>query len=312
MASIFLKTSSSNNDIYIIDDYIKSLDLVRAIDKTLNIIGHYSNNEHDIISRLCHEPTQDELITYWRRLITPELDPDTGIINLSVRAYTPEMAQKLSQAILSASEALVNAMNERARLDAVKLAREEVGRAEERVRNAQIAMRKFRDNHTMFDPKMTAEGLQSLVSSLEAEATTLRTQISEAKSYMNVDAPLLKSLNQRLAAVEKQLQEEKLRVAGQSSEPGNLNALVADYEDLTMEAEFAQKQLVSAMTSLEQSRIQQMAQSRYVVAYQQPTLPDESLYPRPFLFTFYVFAGMLLFLGIVSLVWASIREHAGF
>ena len=79
-----------------------------------------------------------------------------------------------------------------------------------------------------------------------------------------------------------------------------------------MEAEFAQKQLVSAMTSLEQSRIQQMAQSRYVVAYQQPTLPDESLYPRPFLFTFYVFAGMLLFLGIVSLVWASIREHAGF
>ena len=312
LASIFLKTSSSNNDIYIIDDYIKSLDLVRAIDKTLNIIGHYSNNEHDIISRLCHEPTQDELITYWRRLITPELDPDTGIINLSVRAYTPEMAQKLSQAILSASEALVNAMNERARLDAVKLAREEVGRAEERVRNAQIAMRKFRDNHTMFDPKMTAEGLQSLVSSLEAEATTLRTQISEAKSYMNVDAPLLKSLNQRLAAVEKQLQEEKLRVAGQSSEPGNLNALVADYEDLTMEAEFAQKQLVSAMTSLEQSRIQQMAQSRYVVAYQQPTLPDESLYPRPFLFTFYVFAGMLLFLGIVSLVWASIREHAGF
>ena len=66
------------------------------------------------------------------------------------------------------------------------------------------------------------------------------------------------------------------------------------------------------MTSLEQARIQQMSQSRYVVAYQQPTLPDESLYPRPFLSTLYVFAGVLLFLGIVSLVWASIREHAGF
>ena len=173
-------------------------------------------------------------------------------------------------------------------------------------------MREFRDAHNLIDPKVTAEGLQGLVTGLEAEATTLRTQISEAQSYMKADAPLIKSLTQRLAAVEKQLDEEKLRVAGQNSTQGNLNSLVAAYEDLTIEAEFAQKQLVSAMTSLEQARIQQMAQSRYVVAYQQPTLPDESLYPRPFLFTLYVFAGLLLLMGIVSLVWASIREHAGF
>ena len=312
IASVFLKSSSSSNDVYILEDYIKSLDLARRIDASLNFIGHYADSSHDIISRLWKNPTQDELMTYWQKVITPELDPDTGIINLRVRAYTPEMAQKLSQAILSASEALVNAMNERARHDAVELAREEVSRAEERVRHAQSAMREFRDTHNLIDPKSTAAGLQELVTRLEAEATTLRTQISEAKSYMNAEAPLLKSLNQRLAAVEKQLGEEKLRVAGQSTVQGNLNSLVAEYEDLTIEAEFAQKQLVSAMTSLEQARIQQMAQSRYVVAYQQPTLPDESLYPRPFLFTLYVFAALLLLLGIVSLVWASIREHAGF
>ena len=313
LASMFLQSSgSTGNDAYIINDYIQSLDLAQDIDRELSLVAHYSSREHDRISRLWQSPTQDELSRYWRWAVVPQLNVDTGIISLEVKAYTPDMAQKLTQAVLARSEALVNAMNERARSDAVKLAREEVSRAEERVRRAQRAMREFRDAHNLIDPKMTAEGLQSLVSGLEAEATTLRTQISEAKSYMNADAPLLKSLNQRLAAVEKQLQEEKLRVAGQRPEQGNLNALVAEYEDLTLEAEFAQKQLVSAMTSLEQARIRQMAQSRYVVAYQQPTLPDESLYPRPFLFTLYVFAGMLLFLGIVSLVWASIREHAGF
>ena len=101
-------------------------------------------------------------------------------------------------------------------------------------------------------------------------------------------------------------------MAGQQSPQGNLNAIVAEYQDLTIEAEFAQKQLVSAMASLEQARIQQAAQSRYVVAYQQPTLPDESLYPRPYLFTLYIFLGTFILLGIVSLIWASIREHAGF
>ena len=313
IASMFLRTSgSTGNDAYIINDYIQSIDLAQDIDRELELVKHYSSRNHDMISRLWRNPTQDELVRYWRWAVVPQLNVDTGIISLEVKAYTPEMAQALTRAVLSRSEALVNAMNERAQNDAVALAREEVSRAEDRVRKAQSAMREFRDTHNLIDPKMTAEGLQSLVSGLEAEATTLRTQISEAKSYMKADAPLIKSLSQRLAAVEKQLSEEKLRVAGQNSVQGNLNALVADYEDLTIEAEFAQKQLVSAMTSLEQARIQQMAQSRYVVAYQQPTLPDESLYPRPFLFTLYVFAGMLLFLGIVSLIWASIREHAGF
>ena len=313
IASMFLRTSgSTGNDAYILNDYIQSLDLARDIDHELGIVTHYSNRDHDMISRLWQSPTQDELTRYWRWAVVPQLNVDTGIISLEVKAYTPEMAQKVTRAVLERSEALVNDMNERARHDAVELAREEVSRAEERVRHAQSAMREFRDAHNLIDPKITAEGLQGLVTGLEAEATSLRTQISEARSYMNDGAPLIKSLKQRLSAVEKQLAEEKLRVAGQGAPQGNLNSLVADYEDLTIEAEFAQKQLVSAMTSLEQARIQQMAQSRYVVAYQQPTLPDESLYPRPFLFTLYVFAGMLLFLGIVSLVWASIREHAGF
>ena len=313
IASMFLRTSgSTGNDAYILNDYIQSLDLARDIDRELGIVTHYSSRDHDMISRLWQKPTQDELTRYWRWAVVPQLNVDTGIISLEVKAYTPEMAQKVTRAVLERSEALVNAMNERARHDAVELAREEVSRAEERIRHAQSAMREFRDAHNLIDPKITAEGLQGLVTGLEAEATSLRTQISEARSYMNDGAPLIKSLKQRLSAVEKQLAEEKLRVAGQGAPQGNLNSLVADYEDLTIEAEFAQKQLVSAMTSLEQARIQQMAQSRYVVAYQQPTLPDESLYPRPFLFTLYVFAGMLLFLGIVSLVWASIREHAGF
>ena len=66
------------------------------------------------------------------------------------------------------------------------------------------------------------------------------------------------------------------------------------------------------MVSLEQSRIQQISKSRYIVAFQQPTLPDESLYPRPYLFTLFIFVGTLILCSILSLVWAAIREHAGF
>ena len=112
--------------------------------------------------------------------------------------------------------------------------------------------------------------------------------------------------------MESQLDQEKQRLAGLRSQEGNLNAVVGEYEDLTIEAEFAQKQLVTAMSALESARVHEVAKSRYVVAFQQPTLPDESLYPRPFLFTAYVLIGALLLLGLGSLITASIREHAGF
>ena len=302
----------AGTDPFIINDYIQSLDIVQDIDKELELIQHYTARNHDVFSRLWQKPTQDELLRYWRRVMVPQLSRDTGIISVEARAYSPEMAQKIAQAVLVRSEALVNAMNERLQNDAVELAHKEVKRAEERVKAAQRALKEFRNLHAMLDPKTTAGGLQDIVAKLEAEATALRTKIAETSAYMRDNTPVLKSLRQRLVAVESQLAREKQRVAGTSASESNLNSLVAGYEELSMEAEFAQQQLVSAMSTLETARIQQATQSRYVVAYQQPTLPDESLYPRPLLFTLYTFLSLLIALGLLSLIWASIREHAGF
>ena len=316
IASALLRSSSSTGaDAHIVVEYIQSLDIIHDIDKELGVDLHFSDKGHDVFSRLTNNPTQDEQLRYWKWAVIPALDQDTGIITLETRSTplrTPEMAQKTPAAVLARSEALVNTMNLRAREDAVSLAQSEVQRAEARVRKAQEAMRNFRDAHTLLDPRVTAAGLQGVVTELEGEAVKLRAQLAEAQSFMRSSAPATKALQTRLKAVESQLDQEKQRLAGLRSQEGNLNAVVGEYEDLTIEAEFAQKQLVTAMSALESARVHEVAKSRYVVAFQQPTLPDESLYPRPFLFTAYVFVGALLLLGLGSLITASIREHAGF
>ena len=62
IASMFLRTSgSTGNDTYIINDYIQSLDIAQDIDRELGVVAHYSSHDHDIISRLWSNPTQDEL-----------------------------------------------------------------------------------------------------------------------------------------------------------------------------------------------------------------------------------------------------------
>ena len=312
LASMLLPAGSTiGTDVNIVTEYIQSPDIMEAVDKELHIFDHFASHDYDIISRLESDATRDERLDYWQWAVKPSLDPETGIVALSVKAYEPDVAKRLAEAVLAKSEALVNAMSRRAQDDAITLAMREVKTAEGRVSKAQEAMRAFRDRSGMLDPTSTAGGLQSIVSQLESEVVKTKAQIAEASTYMSKDAPALVGLRARLAAVEKQLAAEKLRLAGESKS-GSMTSIAGEYEDLQIESDFARQQLVSAMTSLEAARVKAEAQSRYVVAFQVPVLPDESLYPRPFLFTLFVFVGALVIVGICSLIIAAVREHAGF
>mgnify|MGYP000934911732 CR=1 FL=1 len=203
IASALLRSSSSTGaDAHIVVEYIQSLDIIHDIDKELGVDLHFSDKGHDVFSRLTNNPTQDEQLRYWKWAVIPALDQDTGIITLETKAYSPEMAQKIAAAVLARSEALVNTMNLRAREDAVSLAQSEVQRAEARVRKAQEAMRNFRDAHTLLDPRVTAAGLQGVVTELEGEAVKLRAQLAEAQSFMRSSAPATKALQTRLKAAE--------------------------------------------------------------------------------------------------------------
>ena len=299
LAALFLSSGASvGADAHIVAEYIQSPDIMEAIDGEMHIFRHFSSREYDLISRLTADATRDERLSYWQWAVKPSFDPETGIIALSVKAYDPSTAKKLAEAVLAKSEALVNAMSRRAQDDATTLAMSEVKTAEARVSKAQEAMRAFRDRSGMLDPVSTASGLQGIVSQLEGEAVKVRAEIAEASTYMSKDAPALVGLRARLKAVEKQLALEKLRLAGEAR-PGSLTSFAGEYED-------------SAMTALETARVKAEAKSRYVVAFQIPALPDESLYPRPFLFTAYVLVGALVLAGLCSLIIAAVREHAGF
>lgn len=312
IASMLLSGGGSvGADAHIVAEYIQSPDIMAEIDEEMGILRHFAGREHDALSRLAADATQDKRLSYWKWAVVPTFDPDSGIIGLSVKAYDAATAQRLAEAVLARSEALVNAMSRRAQSDAVALAHAEVSTAEKRVSRAQEALRAFRDRSGMLDPVSTAGGLQGIVSQLEGEAVRLRAEIAEARSFMSDKAPAAVALRARLEAVEKQLAEEKLRLTG-AERSDSLNAVAGEYEDLLTESEFARKQLLSAMTSLEAARVKAEAKSRYVVAFQRPTLPDESLYPRPFLFAAYAFFAALVLVGLLSLIVAAVREHAGF
>ena len=313
MLSTFFRTSTSTlSDSYILQNYIASSDMIAKVDARLHIQEHYSDRTRDIWYRLTSKPTQDELLRYWSWAVTPTFDPDTSIMSVQVKAFTPQMAQAICQAILDASEELVNAMNTRARTDAISLAQLEVTRAEERIRAANEAMRRYRERTVLLDPQAVASGLYGLVNQLEGEITKTTAELAEATTYMQADSPRVVMLRNRLEVLQKQLQAEKARLASQMQGDRPLSALVSEFQSLTLEEQFAQKQLTSAMASLEAARVQAESKTLYVESFQKPIVPDESLYPRPVIFSLVFMLAATVLLGLVSLIVAAIREHAGF
>jgi len=313
MLSTFFRTNSSSlSDSYIVQNYIQSMDMIDKVDAKLHVRDHYADRSHDIWYRLTRNATQDEMLRYWSWAVVTTFDPDTSIMTVQVKAFSPQMAQSVCQAILDASEALVNAMNDRARTDAISLAQAEVSRAEARIRAAHEAMRQYRERTVILDPQAVASGLYSLVNQLEGEITKTTAELAEASTYMQADSPRVVMLQNRLAVLQKQLQSEKARLASQMQGDKPLSALVSEFQSLTLEEEFAQKQLTSAMASLETARVQAESKSLYVESFQKPMVPDESLYPRPIVFSLVFMLAAAVLLGLVSLIVAAIREHAGF
>ena len=312
LSILFSLPSSTQNDSYIVLNYIMSLDMFTKLDKKLHLREHYSDEKHDIWFRLSKKATNDETLDFWEWACEASYDPDTSILEVKVKAFSPEMALEICEEILRGSEELVNEMNVRSRQDAIYKARLEVERSEERIRQARSAMQKYRDSTVILDPNAVASGLYEVVNRLEAEITQTTAELSEAMGFMHKDSPRVRQLEMRLRVLQEQLSVEKSRLAGKMQGDQSLSKVISTFQNLALEEEFAQKQLTSAMASLEAAKVQADAQSEYVEAFSRPRLADESLYPRPVLFTMLYMITALLVLGLISLIIAAVREHAGF
>lgn len=296
-------------DSHVVQDHILSADMLQLLEKRFALRSHYQDSGADFFSRLAADATAEEFLDYYRNVVSVGFDTTTGILSLKVRAYTPEKARDLAQAILDESEQLVNRLNERSQQDSLALAHSELALAEKRLSAAREALRQLRYKTDLLSPEATAGSVHSLVSGLEAEAAKVRADLSAARTYMSEDSIQVIALKTRVQAIDRQVAAEKARLTGSGG--NTLNDVVSDFEQSTVEHEFAQKLYQSALAALETARIHAESKNRYLVAFTTPSLPEESRYPLRFLFTGLALVSFSLIYGISALVIAAIREHVG-
>ena len=303
-------------DSFAVVDYVKSRQIVRELDKQLNLRDMWSKPTIDLWYRISSDDTDEALWRQWKRMVDIEFDMSTGAIILRVRAFTPEESLRLAQAILTASEKLVNQMSVKAREDSVRFAQGEVQTAEKRLAAARIDVQDLRARTGVLDPVKEAEANLQIAAKVRADIATAAAELDAMRAGGLRSGPAYERVQARLQALQRQLKElndHQISVARGSKaedEKGSLSAVLREYEAAETERQFAEVYYTGALKALEEARGLAARQMLYTVVASQPTLADESQYPRRLIDTALGVLGLFILWIVAVLVVYAIKDHA--
>jgi capsular polysaccharide transport system permease protein len=301
--------SGSEENAYAVIDYMTSRDALSALNKGNTFSDAYGNGHGDLVSRfgaLGLQTTFEDLLRYFRRRVDVQYDTTTAITTLTVEAFTAAEAKRFNEQLLELGETRVNTMNGRAQQDTIRVAQEEVDRAEEKVRRAAAGLVNYRQQQSVFDPEKQSVLQLQQVNQIQSDLTSSKTLLAQLESVApaNPQIPVLKT---RIASLQGQIAEMSRGVTGNSA--GSLATKSAVYERLVLDRDFADRQLASSLTSLEVARGDAMRQQLYLERVAQPNTPDKAMLPHRIRNIATTLILSLVVWGALRLLISSVREH---
>lgn len=187
----------------------------------------------------------------------------------------------------------------------IRFAANEVAEAEKKARDAALALARYRNEKGVIDPEKQSTIPLQQIAKLQDELIATKAQLAQLQ-MLTRDNPQIPVLKQRIQMLESEIELESARVAGSGR---SLASKAAEFQRLALDKEFADKQLASALVSLEQARNEARRQQLYLERIAQPNLPDAAMEPRRLRNILAVFVLGLIAWGVLSMLIAGIREH---
>lgn len=298
----------SQDDTYSVHDFIRSRDALREIDQKLGFRQSFSRRDIDFLNRfpgLDLDRSFEALYRYYGTRVSVEYDTVSSISVLRVAAFTASDARDINDLLLQMGERLVNNLNIRSREDLIEVARQEVGQAQAQVTAAAAALSSFRATRGVLDPDRQGEMQLQGVDKLREQLIETQTQLAQLRR-LSPDNPQIPGLASRVEILQRSAADERAKVVGRDA---SLSAQLPDYDRLVLEKTFADRQLASALASLETARNEAHRKQLYLERLVQPNLPDTAVEPRRIRGVLTVLAFSTVLWGVVSMVLAGIREH---
>ena len=300
-------TSGNRHDQLIMREYLLSRGMAAQLDKGLGLSEHYSAWTNDPISKLSFSNSQDEFYEYFLSRVSVEYDEYSGVLIIRSQAYSPQMAQNITAQLVAAGEQFMNKSAQDLSKGQIAYLEEQVANLNRRAISARKDVVNYQNRVGIASPAGEAEAIGSIVAELEARQTQLQTELATKRAFLVDSHPAIVALEQQIAAVNAQIEQENQRLA--SPQGGRLNAKIEEIERLQARAQFAEDVYRSAITSLEQLRFESTRTIKKLSIIQAPTLPHTAELPERLRQTLVYALLAFLLAGVAQLIAMIIKDH---
>jgi capsular polysaccharide transport system permease protein len=287
--------------------YLVSHDASNALQKKLDIVSMLRRSGFDFRNWIGAHPSPESLLRYYRHHVSVSTNSNTGIVTLQVRAYRPEDARLMDEALLEQSEQLVNRFSARAEEDALRVANDQIQQTEARLETINQEMTHFRTTKQAIDPTRSSALTQQEITDFDAQLGIENEKLAEMKAVLKPDAQALRQQQERVNSLQDTLTSRQSNLVGGD---GSMAPVLGDYERLVLQQQLADKDYAAAVSALQTARLDAQRQHLYLVRVVEPNLPQKSLYPNRGLIILTVFISLCVAYGIGWLIVAGVREHA--
>lgn len=300
---------STTSDTDILYEFIQSQQLVEEIDARLDLRAMYSKPENDPYFSFSPDEPIEDLVEFWRSMVAIYYDSGTGLIELRVRAFTPEASVSVAGAILESSTALINDLSAEARADSTRYAREELNEAEDRLTEARQNLAKFRTENRIIDPSADVQGQMTVLFTLQEQLAAKYVELDLLVKNTRAGDARIDQARTEVEVIEQRIEQERRKFGLSGEGDASFSLVIAQFEALTVDLEFAQTSYLSARSSLDGAIREARQQSRYLAAYLKPTRPESAEFPQREtllgLITLFVF----LIWALLTLIYYSVRDR---
>lgn len=301
-------TSGNRTDQLLLREHLRSPDMAEKLDAALHLREHFGS-QGDWFSRLWQgaDASREDFYAYYLRRMQVEFDEFAGVLVLKAQAYEPEKSRDITQMLVQEGERFMNRIAHEIAQDQVNFLEGQVQTLNSKVQASRRALLEFQEKKGMISPEAATQVIAAIVANLQGQLVDLQAQRAAMQAYLVADHPNVTMLNQRIQALEKQIEQEQAKLAA----PGGktLNRAAEAFAQLELQARFDLDMYKTALTALEQGRLEATRTLKKVSVLQQPNLPQEAKEPRRIYTASVWVLSILLLAGIAHLLMAVVRDH---
>ena len=310
LLSMFTGGSGNKTDQMLLIEFLTSIDMLNKLDSELDLRGHYSDTNADIISRMWSKDISTEwFYKYFKNRVTVAYDEYSGVVRISAQAFDPETATKITTLLVQNGEDFMNKLSHKIADEQVLFLSQQVEISKNELLVANEQLLDFQNKRNMVSPTTEVENYQSLIANLEKQKSEILVKIDTLPANLGNNNHIKQSMLTNIKAIEEQISKLREKITNANEKVSALNELADEERLLKMDVEFKKEIYSSTLSGLAKGKLSAARLIKNVGILQSPSKPQYAVKPERLYSIAATIVVMLLVLGMLQLLKAVILDQ---